>query len=92
MVADQKLQRCPKPDCGQKRLQPEKPPEEPKVLIGKEAKKIIDAAETGDGTAWMAEDELEKHRELKNLKKTIEDARKFGWKDILEMSERKLAA
>ena len=50
VVNDQKLQKCPKPDCKTKRLQSDKPPAEPKILIRKEALKIIENADGDGGT------------------------------------------
>ena len=41
-------------------------------MIGKDAKKIIDAAEAGDGTSWLGEEELKKQKEIDNLKTTID--------------------
>ena len=47
MVPDQSLQRCSQANCKAKRLQSDKGPPETKPLIGKEALKIITAADTG---------------------------------------------
>ena len=64
-IDDQMLQKCPKTDCRTKRLQPEKPPDAPKELIGKEALKIIESRDsTGDDST--ADDK--KKEEIYNLR------------------------
>ena len=82
------LQKCPKPGCRAKRLQPEKPSEAPRELIGKEALKIIESPE-GVGDTPNA-DEKNKE-EIKNLREQMATAKRFGWSQIQEMCEKQLS-
>ena len=89
VVPDQALQKCPEEACRTKRIMPEKPPEAPRPLIGKEARKIIESAA---GVGENGPDADKKRAEMDSLIKTIEDAKKYGFKEIQELSEKKLAA
>ena len=83
--AHHKLQKCPKPTCAAKRLQAEKPPADPKALIGKDALKIIDSAEKA---AEDAPDDAKKRAGIKDLRKTIDQAKKYGWSLVLDNAEK----
>ena len=83
VVADQKLTKCPKPNCHAKRLMPEKTEAPPKNLITKEALKVID----GDGGKI---DEEKRKAEIEQWEKTRDDAKEKGWAIILEHAEKRL--
>ena len=87
VVADQKLTKCPQDGCREKRLAVDKPPADPKVLIGKEALKIIKQDETG-GTEAGAEEK--KMKEIARLKQTIADAKAYDWPGLLANAEAQL--
>ena len=78
VVPDLTLQKCPEDSCRMKRIMPEKNPEAPRPLIGKEARKIIESA-AGVGEAVQD-----------YLLKTIEQAKKHGFKEIQAMSENEI--
>ena len=65
----------------------DKPPADPKELIGKEAMKIIKQDETG-GTEAASEEK--KVKEIARLKQTIADAKAYDWPGLLANAEAQL--
>ena len=86
LVPDQKAQRCTQGACRAKRLAVDKPTPEPKVLIGKEAMKIITAADSAE----TDEDDKKVKAEIERLKTMQDDAKKNGWNHIVEFTEKRL--
>ena len=85
---DPSLKRCPRVSCTAKRLVSDKPAPDPKALIGKDALKIIDSAEKAADDATADEG---KKAEIEELKKTVAQAKKYGWSLVQENAERRLA-
>ena len=55
---------------------------DPKALIGRDALEIIDSAEKD------TPDDAKRRAEVEDLKKTIEQAKRYGWSLVLENAEK----